>query len=58
MNTQQLIGTLAQIHGTMMDISVRGDDAIRMAGVLTQMRSLVQKINESANQAAEEDKAE
>lgn len=35
MDNKQLIGALAQIHNMMAEISVRGDDAIRMANILT-----------------------
>lgn len=41
MNTMDFCAEIAQIHNRLADISVRGDDAIRMAEVLTRCRNLV-----------------
>lgn len=45
METNDLTLAIAEIHNRLTEISVRGDDAIRMAEVLRMCRSLVTKIN-------------
>ena len=46
--TKEILAEVAQIHNRLAEISVRGDDVLRMAEVLTRCRNLVQTIAETA----------
>lgn len=46
MKNEELIQTLAWVHNEVMEISVKGDDAVRVANILTRMRGLVHALKE------------
>lgn len=47
MDGKELLTRLAEVHNRLTEISVRGEDTIRMANVLQEMRSIVMSINEA-----------
>ena len=54
MNYQTIANTVANIHNALSEISVKGEDVIRMAGVLQACRDLVQNILNEQNKQQEE----
>lgn len=46
MTMQELLPQLADIHNRLTEISVRGDDTIRMGSILQRLRTIVSSINE------------
>lgn len=56
MEVNDVVSVLADIHNRLVDISVRGDDAIRMADVLQKCRAVViQAQNELNNKSEDEE---
>lgn len=58
MNTREIMSAIADIHNELSEISVRGDDTIRMAGVIKKCRNIVfamqKELNQAENEAATE----
>ena len=52
MDMNELLPALAEIHNRLTEISVRGDDTLRMADALQRLRALVLKMRDEANAAA------
>ena len=48
--TKEILAEVAQSHNRLAEISVRGDDAIRMAEVLTRCRNLAQQLSKLAEE--------
>lgn len=58
MTIQNIYSEIAVIHNQLADISVRGDDAIRMADALTRCRNLVSALAKQAQEDQSEPVAE
>lgn len=54
MKNEELIQTLAMVHNEIMEVSVKGDDVMRVANVLSQMRAIVRKLKERPEEGKEE----
>lgn len=54
MTQKEILNEVALIHNCLTQISVRGDDAIRMGDALSKCRKLVYAINQSAQESAEQ----
>lgn len=54
MDYQTIASTVANIHNALAEISVKGDDVLRMAGVLSACRELVQNIMNEQNKQTQE----
>ena len=48
--TKEILAEVAQIHNRLAEISVRGDDAIRLGEVLTRCRNLAQQLSNLAEE--------
>ena len=55
MTNKEILTVVANVHNRLAEISVRGDDAIRMAEVLNTCRTLAKKIQDDIRS---EEKAE
>lgn len=52
MKIEEILAALVDIHNTLTEINVHGDDTIRMAGVLQKCRSIIiQSQNKSKDDA-------
>ena len=58
MDTREIISVIADIHNDLSEISVRGDDTIRMAGVIQKCRNIVFAMQKELNQTEKEVAAE
>lgn len=53
MDNKEIVSQLVAIHNVMNCISVRGDDAIRMASALSAMRSLAEQLGSMPTEESE-----
>lgn len=54
MNSQEIISNIALIHNKLAEISVRGDDVLRMADALQTCRNLVAVLSQVEHDASEQ----
>lgn len=54
MDYNKINSRLIGIHNVITNIYVHGDDAIRMAGVLTELRAMISELNEQTNEKTEQ----
>ena len=54
MNQSDFLSAIVDIHNTLCNINVHGDDAIRMADTIQKCRSLVYTLNQEKEQAKED----
>lgn len=47
METKIIFDTLVDVHNKLLDISVKGEDVIRMADILKELRTTIIKIQQS-----------
>lgn len=50
METKDIQSAIADIHNNLLEISVRGEDVLRMASIIQACRNLVYQISQGANQ--------
>ena len=53
METKDIQSAIADIHNNLLEISVRGEDVLRMATVIQKCRNLVYQISQGTNQENE-----
>ena len=49
MDNKEILKSLADIHNILMQVTVRGEDTLRMARVLTDLRGLTQVLSPKAD---------
>lgn len=54
MELKDIMPVLVEIHNQLTEISVRGDDAIRMAEILQKCRAIVFKVQKELEEASAE----
>lgn len=54
MTSKEMQAWVAMVHNKIADISVRGDDAIRVAEVLTECRRMVAQLGQNTQPAEEQ----
>lgn len=47
METKEMFNTLIDVHNKLLDISVKGEDVIRMADILRELRATIVQIQQS-----------
>lgn len=50
METKDIQSAIADIHNNLLEISVRGEDVLRMANIIQRCRNLVYQISQEINQ--------
>lgn len=46
MEDKDILTVLIDVHNRLLDISVKGDDAVRMGNIITEIRTVVAKVKE------------
>lgn len=55
MDSRTVLTCIARLHNTLSEISVRGDDVMRMAGALQACRNLAEDLQAELNSGADAD---